>query len=205
MKKHLFFVLAATFFGLCNSLAAQDNSEANTLLGDGASISTENLGFFVAPAYGITSMDGSSSSLFNLRGGLNIKDKFSFGGYFTMSLNEINPESETIQNVYMDYWSAGGFAEYTLLSKKVFHMTFPLYFGYGEVEMDNENGGAGLGEATFFQIEPFALLEINLHKYARLNLGAGYRFVGQMNYRNFDQADISGLTGYVGLKFGLFN
>lgn len=70
--------------------------------------------------------------------------------------------------------------------------------------MDNENGDAGLGEANFFQIEPSALLEVNLHKYVRFNIGAGYRFVGQMSYRNLNQSDISGLTGYVGLKFGLF-
>ena len=183
---------------------AQDTNEAKTLFGSGNPINTKHLGFFVAPSYGITQMDGSSASLFNLRGGLNIKDKFSFGAYFNTSLNQIRPQSETIQNIYMDFWTIGGFAEYTLFSKKVAHLTFPLYVGYGEVQMDNENGDAGLGEANFFQIEPSALLEVNLHKYVRFNLGAGYRIVGQMNYRNFDQSDISGLTGYVGLKFGLF-
>jgi len=70
--------------------------------------------------------------------------------------------------------------------------------------MDNENGDAELGEANFFQVEPSALLEVNLHKNVRLNVGAGYRFVRQMEYRNFNQSDISGMTGYIGLKFGLF-
>lgn len=189
---------------LSSGLTAQESEEAKTLFGDGASISTKNVGLFVAPTYGITSMDRSTASLFNLRGGLSIKDQFSLGAYFNTSLDEINPESETIQGVYMDYWSVGGFVEYTLLPKKVFHVTFPLYLGYGEVQMDNEIGEAGLGEANFFQIEPAALLEVNLHKYIRFNLGAGYRLVGQMDYRNFNQSDISGLTGYMGFKFGLF-
>jgi hypothetical protein len=70
--------------------------------------------------------------------------------------------------------------------------------------MDNEIGEAGLGEANFWQVEPSALLEVNLHKNVGLNLGGGYRFLSQMEYRNFDQSDLSGLTGYVGLKFGLF-
>lgn len=183
---------------------AQDNNEAKTLFGNGNPISTKDLGFLIAPSYGITQMDGSTASLFNLRGGVNLKDKFSFGAYFSTSLNEIRPQSEIIQNIYMDYWSIGGFAEYTLFSKKVAHFALPLYVGYGEVEMDNEPGITELGEANFFQIEPSALLEVNLHKYVRFNIGAGYRFVGQMNYRNFNQSDISGLTGYVGLKFGLF-
>jgi hypothetical protein len=183
---------------------AQDKQEVKTLFAGGNPISTKNLGFFVAPSYGITQMDGSTASLFNLRGGINFKDKFSFGGYFNTSLNQIRPQSETVPNIYMDYWTVGAFAEYTLFSKKMAHLTFPLYVGYGEVQMDNENGNAGLGEENFLQIEPSALLEINLHKHVRFNIGAGYRFINQMNYRNFNQSDISGLTGYVGLKFGIF-
>lgn len=204
MKKNGLLILLSCLLALSGSVKAQQNDEASTLLGNGASISTKDIGFFVAPAYGITSMDGSSASLFNLRGGLNVKDKISLGAYFNTSLNEIKPESETVQGVYMDYWSVGGFAEYTLLSKKVLHVTFPLYVGYGEVEMDNENGDAGFGEANFLQIEPSALLEVNLHKNVRFNLGAGYRFIGQMEYRNFNQSDISGLTGYLGFKVGFF-
>jgi hypothetical protein len=205
MNKKIFsaLILACLAMFHINSFA-QDNNEAKTLFASGNPISAKDLGFFVAPAYGLTQMDGSTASIFNLRSGINWKDKLSFGAYFNTSLNEIKPKSETLPNIYMDYWTVGGFAEYTLLSKKVVHVTFPLYFGYGEVEMDNENGNAGLGEANFFQIEPSALLEINLHKYIRFNTGAGYRFVSQMNYRNFNHSDISGLTGYIGLKFGLF-
>jgi hypothetical protein len=205
MKKNLASaLLLVCLLFLQRNLFAQDNTEARKLFGDGTSINTKDLGFFVAPSYGLTQMDGSTTSLFNLRAGLNLKDKYSIGAYFNTSINEIRPQSETLSNVYMDYWSIGGFAEYTLLSKRAFHLTFPLYVGYGEVQMDNENGDPGLGEANFFQIEPSALFEVNLHKYVRFNLGAGYRFSGKMNYRNFNQSDISGLTGYIGLKFGLF-
>jgi hypothetical protein len=204
MKKQVFSVLAIAMLCLGNQLAAQQSSETSTLIGKNASLNTEKIGFFIAPAYGITAIDGSTASLFYLRGGLSIADKISFGAYFNTSLNQINPQSEIIPNIYMDYWTVGGFAEYTLYSKKLIHFTFPLYLGYGEVQMDNENGDAGLGEANFFQVEPSALLEVNLHKHIRFNLGAGYRFVTNMEYRNFNQADLSGLTAHVGLKFGLF-
>jgi len=187
-----------------NYSISQENNDASTLFGNGSSVSTENLGFFVAPAYGLTQMDGSTTSLFHVRAGMGIKDKTSFGGFFSTSINEIVPVSETVQGVYMDYWTVGGFAEYTLFSKKIFHVTFPVSVGYGEVQMDNEAGDAGFGEANFFQVEPSAQLEINLHKNVRLNIGAGYRFVGEMSYRNFDHTDISGPTGYAGLKIGLF-
>jgi hypothetical protein len=205
MKRTFYSVFAvAILVFFQTNLRAQDGEEASTLFGDGTTVSTDDLGFFVAPAFGLTQMDGSSASLFNLRGGLNVKDAISVGAYFSTSINQIVPESETVQDIYMDYWTVGGFAEYTVLSKKLVHLTFPLYVGYGEVQMDNENGDAALEESNFFQIEPSALLEVNLHKYIRLNIGAGYRIVGDMTYRNFDQSDLSGLTGYFGLKFGLF-
>jgi hypothetical protein len=93
--KNILFLSFITCLLLGKSGFAQESNEAKTLLGDGASINMENWGFFIAPAYGITSMDGSSASLFNVRGGLSIKDKISVGAYFSTSLNEINPESET--------------------------------------------------------------------------------------------------------------
>ncbi len=207
MKTINFFALSVLcLFIFQSNISAQETNEPKTLFGNGKlkSFNKEDIGFFVAPAYGITGMDGSVASLFNVRGGISFKDKITVGSYFTTSLNEINPESETLPNVYMDYWSVGGFAEYTLLSKKVVHVTFPLFVSYGEVEMDNESGEAGLGEANFFQIEPSAMLQVNLHKYIRFNIGAGYRFVGQMDYRNLSQSDISGVTGFIGLKFGMF-
>ena len=203
MKKVYFVILAVSVIFLNNNLYAQDSEEPNTLLGSNP-VDTEAIGFFIAPSIGLTQMDGSATTLFNLRGGISLKDEISFGAYFSTALNEIKPDSETVANVYMDYWTVGGFAEYTLFSKRVFHLSFPLYMGYGEVQMDNENGDAGLGEANFFQIEPSALLEVNVHKNVRFNLGAGYRFIGEMNYRNFNQSDIAGLSAYIGLKIGLF-
>lgn len=200
----VFYIFSLVFAFSQHTVTAQENPKANTLFGNEAPIQTKDLGFLIAPSFGVTRLDGGSAALFNLRGGVNIKDKVSLGGYFNTSLNDVFNESETIPGVYLDYWTVGGFIEYTLSSKRIFHLTFPLYLGYGEVEMDNEFGSAGLGETNFLQIEPAALLELNLHKFVRFNLGAGYRFVGEMNYRNFNESDISGLTAYFGLKLGLF-
>lgn len=203
MKRFLFSLILSVLSLGPTCLLAQTNSEPQTLFESGSPINTEDLGLFLAPSFGFTQMDGDAATLFNLRGGVTIKEKLAFGAYFNTSLGEINPQSEVVPNVYMDYWSVGGFAEYTWNASKLVHLTFPVYFGWGEVQMDNEAGNANLGEANFFQVEPSALLEVNLHKFVRFNLGAGYRVVGNMNYRNFNQSDISGLTGYVGLKFNI--
>ena len=199
----MLFLALFLSFGIMPQLLWGQN-QPQTLFENGNPISKENLGFFVAPSFGFTQMDGAGAALFNLRTGLSIKDQVSFGGYFNTSLNNIMPQSETLPNIYMDYWSAGGFVEYTVNASKVVHLTFPLYFGYGEVQMDNEMGDAGLGEANFFQVEPSALLEVNLHRLVNFNVGAGYRMVGNMSYRNFNQSDLSGITGYIGFKFNIF-
>jgi hypothetical protein len=184
---------------------AQNNSnEANTLFGGQNKITTKDLGFFIAPGINYSEMDGSPAALFNLRGGLNIKDRFTFGAYGSTYTNQIMPRSETVPNVYMDFWSVGAFAEYTPFAKRLVHLSFPLTLGYGEVQMDNYQGELDLGEANFFHAEASALLEVNLHKYVRFNIGAGYRFISDMNYRNFNQDALSGLTAFAGLKFGLF-
>ncbi len=203
MKKITFSLFICLVFFQGNSIA-QNDSKPETLFGDSGLVNTKNLGFFVAPSYGLTQMDGSNATLLNLRSGISFHDNLTVGGYFSTSHNESQPQSETTGNTYLEYWSVGGFAEYTIFSKKVIHLTFPLYVGYGEVQMFNKNGVAGLGKENLLQIEPSAFLEINLFKYTRLNLGAGYRFVGEMDYRNLNQSDLSGLTAYLGLKFGLF-
>jgi hypothetical protein len=184
---------------------SQDVGDAQTLFGGNARFQMEDIGFAIAPSIGLTQLDGSTASLFNVRGGLNLNDVVTAGGFYSVTLNQTVPQSELVPGVYMDYWSAGVLLEYTLFAKRLVHLTFPFTAGYGEVQMDNEEGDADLGESNFFQVEPSALLEVNLFKHVRLNIGAGYRFVGPMNYRNFNESDISGqLTGYVGLRFGLF-
>lgn len=207
--KQVLWVMVLGAMAFMSPLSAQEQSstttkEAETLFGGANAMSTKDVGFFIAPAFALTPLDGSMASMAQVRGGVSLKDALSVGAYYGVTINQVVPQSETIPGIYMDYWSVGGFAEYTLLSKKLIHATFPVYVGYGEVEMDNESGDAGLGEANFIQFEPSALLEVNVSKYIRLNLGAGYRFVGPMTYRNFNQTDISGVTAQAGLKVGLF-
>lgn len=163
-----------------------------------------NIGWVLSPSLGISAMDGSAAALLNLRAGVTLGDRLSLGVYYADALNDIRNQSETLPGLYLDYYSFGGFMEYTLMPSRLLHLSFPLYFGYGEVEMDNDFGSAGLGEANFFQLEPAAMLELNLHRLVRLQLGAGYRLISDMNYRNMNPSDLSGLTGYAGLRLGLF-
>lgn len=188
---------------LPSDLSAQEEV-SKTLLGNGSGIERKDLGFMVAPSLGLTRMDGAGVALFNVRAGMTVKDRFAMGAFFNTSLNEIKPKSETVPGLYMDHRAFGGFVEYTAFSKKVVHLTFPLYLGYGEVEMDGESGPVGLDEADFLMAEPSVLLEVNLLRHVRFNMGGGYRFVGNTTYRNMDQSDLRGFTAWFGIKVGTF-
>lgn len=158
----------------------------------------------IAPTIGLTSIDQAFAVFAQLRTGIVLNNKFGIGGFYGQTINEFVPKSETFSNIYMDYKVGGGYLEYTVFSNRLLHLTFPLMVGVGEVEMDNQRGAAGLGEANFLHIEPAALLEINLSKFFRLHAGVGYRFIGPINYRNLSQTNLSGLNAQVGLKVGLF-
>lgn len=61
------------------------------------------------------------------------------------------------------------------------------------------------GERRSFYIEPAVQAEVNLHKYARLYAGLGYRFMGNSNtFGSFIPEAENAVTFQVGLKLGMF-
>lgn len=196
-RKTPIFILFSFLF---SSIYAQENT-SHTLL---ENTEWKHVGFMISPNFGYTQIDHANAFLMNFRSGVVLKDKFSFGGFFNFSINDVIPKSETIPGIYLDYKTFGGFFEYTIYSKNSVHATFPLLIGGGEIEMDGDESEVNLGEAHFFLLEPGVLLEINIHKYVRFNIGVKYRWIGNVNYRNLSQSDVSGLMGQVGLKIGLF-
>ncbi|WKN42159.1 outer membrane beta-barrel protein [Tunicatimonas pelagia] len=202
LKLNLLLVLAF----VCISIAshAQDETEPKTLFNN--SVSLSKLGFYVNPTYQIGSIDEATAHIFGVRGGVVLNPNWTVGGGYHWTVNNIDPASEPINNLYLDMRMGGAFVEYTVWSNQLFHLTFPLMIGVGEVEMDREtsNDTNPFGEENFFFVEPSAQLEVNLMKNIRFHTGIAYRIVGNMDYRMLDQSDISGLTGVAGLKIGLF-
>lgn len=185
-------------------MAQSQDADPKTLFGTSAGIYLNNVGFFAAPMIGSARIDDTGVVLLCLRGGLIIRDIFTFGAFVSQSLNDISPASELNRDAYMDYNTAGGFAECTLLHSHALHLTFPLMVGYSKVEMDHDADRSEVGESNFLTVEPAILLEVNLFKTVWFDMGVGYRTVGSMRCRNLDQRDISGFTGHVAFKVGMF-
>jgi hypothetical protein len=176
---------------------AQSTAEPKTLFGNA---SMENLSFVINPYSELGSIGGSEMLSLGIHGGVNVNSKYTFGGYYMGSLNNVRPAGTELLTGYMDMRAGGVYFEYTLLNEKLVHLTFPLNIGYGEVQWGMDDDEISFGERNFFTVEPTALIEVNLHKYVKANLGGGYRWVSDFNYLNINANDLRGVIGQVGLK-----
>lgn len=188
-----------------SGLKAQENPET---LFDG-NLSFSNIGVFVDPGFQVTQIAGENTGFFFFRGGLTFNDKLSLGGFYGEMINDIRPAS--FENVlppraHIDAYQAGAFLEYTLYSSKMVHLTFPLAVGIMELEIDKEGRDFDYDETKTFFVEPGAQVEVNLHRFARLHAGVGYRVMGG-SIEDFPGVPEAGnaLTFQIGLKMGVFN
>ena len=202
MKKTI-STLAILWMGIA-SLWAQDSTQ--TLFKGKPTLA--NLGIMVDPGYQLTQVAGESASFFLFRGGIVFNEKITLGGFYGESLNQVRPNSFAgflPSSAYIEAFQAGGFVEYTLFANKVVHFTFPVSLGIIELEIDEEGRGMDFEETQTFFVEPGAQVEINLHRFARLHAGLGYRIMaGDIeSFPGVPDADNS-LSFNVGLKMGLF-
>lgn len=203
MKK--IFALLAISFSSFQAVLSQEKEE--TLLGGNLKFS--NLGVMVEPGFQFTQLAGEGAGFFQFRGGVILNDKITLGGFYGSLINEVRPaslDSGLPQAAHLDSYTAGGFIEYTLFSNKLVHFTFPLAIGMMEIEIDEEGRNFDYDERKNLFFEPRAQVEVNLHKFARLHAGLGYRIMGSTieNATGVPQAN-NNLTFQVGLKMGVFN
>ena len=199
MKK-LFVVAAIALSG--TTAVAQDSNTPETLFGG---FKVDNIGVMAEGFYGFSQISSSDAHILGARAGAVFNNQFTLGGYFQQSVNQnFRPTELLPADQYMDFWSAGGFVEYTVAANKLVHLSIPVMIGVGEVQADNDAGDLGSPEATFLLIEPAVLMEVNLMKNLRFNLGTAYRFTSDFDYLGVDQNDLAGLRFHGGLKF-VFN
>ena len=199
MKKLLSSIVA---LALCGSSLAQTTETRETLFTSG---SLSKTGVMAASTLSAASWDGAAVGIWTNRAGVVFGDKLSLGGFYSMSLNDFVPESETSTGTYMDFRWGGGFVEYTVKAGKKAHLTFPLLIGGAELELDSEgDSGPNFGESNFLLVEPAVLLELNLLQNLRFHVGGGYRIIGDFAYRGLGPSDLSGFTAQAGIKIGIF-
>ncbi len=203
MKKVLALLLTTCLS--IGTLLAQDEPE--TLFGNKFSLS--NIGIMVSPGFQWTQIAGEGAGFAQFRAGVVLNDKLTLGGFYGEMINQVRPASfaNILPNrAHVDAYQAGGFLEYTLHSSKLVHLTLPLAVGMMEMEIDEEGRDFDYEETKTFFVEPGAQVEVNLHRFARLHAGLGYRIMGEKFENSAGVPDAgNSLTFNVGLKMGLFS
>lgn len=192
MKK--VFVLFALF--LVASLAAQEE----TLVGEGM-----HSGGYGGPVWKLTTINGKIASLSGGRGAWLINHRFGIGGGGYSTITDVKSdfiEGQKPLFIALDY---GGFElEYIHQSDKLLHWTAHAFFGKGTVELEYHAPEKDFLSDGIYLIEPSLNADVNLAKWFRIGVGVSYRVVMGLELEPLTQADISGFSGLIILKFGSF-
>lgn len=128
------------------------------------------------------------------------------------------------QRVYLGLAGAGLATDNAEVVGPVPGSTRPLRMGYGgilvgyvvptsslvDVTADLLVGAGGIhpkgmdDDDAIFVFEPSVGLQLKLASVARLGLGAGYRFVGDVDVANVEDSDLRGFTGTLAILVGWF-
>lgn len=202
MKSKLFILLIY----LSLSSTAQNNEEAKTLLGKGL----PHMGYFISPSIQVGQIAGFTAVVPGVGIGVVLNKRVYLGAVYKFIENENTPTGETDNTLYLDQRWYGVKCEFSLNPLKAIHVNFPLEVGVSDVEMDNKDAygdrGSTLSDnnASFAYAEPGVALEMNLHKYVKLNFSASYRFGSNLTFRSLTAKDLTGPNCAVSLKIGLF-
>jgi len=197
--------LLLLFFTIAVTTTAQTNEEAKTFFGNGK----QEIGYFVSPSCQFGNIAGSTAIMTGIGAGILFNNKYYLGLNYKFIATENTPVGEIDNRFYLDQRYGGVRFEYALQPEKVVHFNFPVEFGVGETELDlkdsfEDEGTVPTDDAWFAYLEPGVALEINLHKYVKINISGGYRFVSNVSFRNLTEKNLAGITCSAGLKIGIF-
>jgi hypothetical protein len=197
--------LLLLFFAIATITTAQTNEKAKTVFGN---VSPE-IGFFVSPSCQFGNVAGSTAVLTGIGAGVLLNNKYYLGLNYKFIATENTPVGELDNRLYLDQRYGGVRFEYALKPEKVVHFNFQVELGIGETELDlkdsfEDEGMVPTNDAWFAYLEPGGALEINLHKYIKLNIAGEYRFISNVAFRNLTEKNLAGITCSAGLKIGIF-
>jgi hypothetical protein len=162
-------------------------------------------GWYLAPSFGGTSLDGHYSSLVGLHGGWLINRQFGIG----LTGSAFGWDRTRIDSPLPDTRVDGGYGglllQYIIASDKLVHGSVETTIGGGALCYD---GGTYRHECddrvTFFVLEPAANVELNVTSFMRIAVGAGYRFTAIDDNTFATKPELGGFVTRTSIKFGQF-
>jgi hypothetical protein len=148
---------------------------------------------------------------FGGKGGWIINHHFVLGGAgFGMVTRVPTPAGapDIGEDLRTEFGYGGIWLEYIFLPDKLVHGSIGTLLGGGSVAYSRirrtERQDREVENDVVFAAEPVISVEMNISRFLRLAVGAGYRYVGGVNLTGLRREDVSGFTGSVMLKFGRF-
>ncbi len=163
-------------------------------------------GGFGGPAWKMTLLDGDFGILTGGRGGWIINHTFVIGGGGYNTLWDIKTGRQTADGVplYLEMGYGGLEITYIHTSDRLIHYTVNTLLGAGHARLEEHNPQIEYASDRFYVIEPGVNMEINVYRWVRICVGATYRFITGFETEDLSSTDLSGPSGVITLKFGVF-
>ncbi len=152
-------------------------------------------------------INGETGVFVGGQGGWIINHKYVLGAKGYGLVNTV--DAQELENTKLEFGCGGALLEYIFASGKLLHFSIQAMIGAGGVKyalIDYTQGDEEFSytEDAFFVLEPGVNLELNIHRNFRLSAGVAYRYVNGVDYEDLSDSDLSGVSGQILLKFGVF-
>lgn len=204
MKKLSFILLA--FFYATFSFAQEFESdksfkkdEVQTVMN---SIEIKRISGFGGPTMSFTAINGEFAHLMGGGGGV-IINNFFFGGYGEGLTNSLNIGGENSLTDF-DFGHGGFWLGYEIARKKLIHPVISTRLGWGNINGYSTTESKFLNDNVFV-VTPSISAEVNLTRFFKVNIGAEYRRILNVNnIQNMNDDNFSSLGVYMNFLFGWF-
>jgi hypothetical protein len=141
-------------------------------------------------------MMGDFAAFAGARGAVLLKQRL-YVGLGGAGLATDNPVPESGESLGMGY--GGLLIGYVVPTSSLVNVTADVLVGAGGLSTHSTDG-----TDQIFVFEPTVGLELRLARFARIGLGASYRYVGSADLAGILDSDLRGVTGTVSLRAGWF-
>lgn len=136
------------------------------------------------------------------RVGFMINRKFAFGGMAQgwlpkSTFHGFDLLGNSENNLQLTMQGAGVYIEPIMAMNKSVHISFPINFLLGQIEINKNETGERIESSRLRCIEPSMNIEFNCTQYMILSINVGYRIAQINDLANVDDGDLSGF--FVGL------
>ncbi|MBN2543440.1 hypothetical protein JXI42_11300 [bacterium] len=166
-------------------------------------------GGYGGPVLKVTTVDGEIGIMMGGRGAFCINHVFGIGGGGYGLVNEVKAkDTAPADRPYLGFGYGGVILEGIFFSPNMVHFTGNILIGGGAIYFFQDWDEQGEEHHDYHDsdhiwiVEPEVAVELNLTDYFRINLGASYRIVGEVELPGYDNSDLSGFAGSIFFKFG---